>query len=408
MNQKSETKFNPVSKIVNGSVKTLNTGFIGFKKNKKSLESKEKNAFFGSGVSLNAFDFIDDSAAISVNEFIENPLNNSEASPFIHSLDTLTADDIALPKQKSKMTSSDLMYNALRYILLIISVGVFIYSLVNIIHRLWSYKRTDDIYNSFSETFMNLNTDTEYAAFDGNYDYSGLLMLSPTLSKSAATPDYNASYDSSAENLITDNKVEVRKYDKRVESVKSSINTITNKYPDTYAYIKIENTKIDYPVMQAADNDFYLNRAATGDYLVSGAIFADFRCYRDLTKNFNTILYGHNMNNGSMFSSLPRFLDAKYFEENKYIELYTVDGIYTYEIFSIHKAKYDDNYIQTSFSSYEEFIAFAENLEAVSINRRSEDIEFTANDHILTLSTCTNVARNDRYALHARLIKVEN
>ena len=80
-----------------------------------------------------------------------------------------------------------------------------------------------------------------------------------------------------------------------------------------------------------------------------------------------------------------------------------MDGIYYYEPFSIYKAKYDYQYFRTGFTSSDDFISFADEMRDNS--QKEKDVEFTKNDRILNLSTCTNIINSERYALHARLVK---
>ena len=155
------------------------------------------------------------------------------------------------------------------------------------------------------------------------------------------------------------------------------------------------------------DNDYYLDHTYENNYHAAGSIFADFRCYDTLMQNFHVILYGHNMRNGMMFNNVMNYLDKKYFDENPYIEIYTFDGIYTFEVFAIYETRYDYDYIRTAFPDYDEFIAYCEKLRANSLYVR-EGVEFKVGDRMLTLSTCTNnVTETGRYALHARLVNIE-
>ena len=337
-------------------------------------------------------------------EFVDNKKNDADSDPFLYSLDELTPDDIAVVEPK-KRSLYDILYSVIRYILLTVCVCVFVFSAYKIGVSLWSYsisqRMTDEVAG-----FMDFNDTT---VFDGTYTYSGDIKLSPTLTKSTASPNYDTSLVStSASYDVTADKLTVSVYNPNLEFKKSQMTNYTAEYVETFAWIKVAGTKIDLPVMQCGDNDYYLKRTHTGAYSIAGAIFADFRNYKNLVKNFNTIMYGHNMNNATMFSDLTKFLKEDFFDENSVIELYTTDGIFTYEIFSIYQARYDDDYIRTAFATHEEFIEFAKTLEDRSMFRRGDKkIEFNKNDHILTLSTCTNGRQQDRYAVHAKLIKFE-
>lgn len=339
--------------------------------------------------------------------FIDNGAEDSDNNIFLHSLEMLTPDDIAEKKPKPKLNVYNLIFEILRYTLLLICAGVFFTSIYQIAASVWGYYKADMMYSSLNDILDELNKQDNYV-FNGEYAYSGDIKLSPTLTKSPETPAYYAVLNGVQDvSLAAVNDVEIAVYNKKLEFMKSKLSSLTNSYPDTYAWIKINNTKIDLPVMQSGDNQYYLDHAYNGDYLKAGAIFADYRCDRNILKNFNTILYGHNMQSrGLMFNNVEKYLDEEFFLNNPYIEMYTTDALYTFEVFSIHEARYDDNYIQTNFTSYEEFIQFAEALRDASMHKLN-GVSFANKDHILTLSTCTNGAWYGRYALHAKLIKVE-
>ena len=353
------------------------------------------------------YDFVDRSKDINSDEFIDNKKDDADSDPFLYSLDELTPDDIAAAVIKKKSVY-DMIFSLIRYCLLAVCAGVFVYCAYQIGISLWSYNISQRMADEFSG-FMDF---TDTSVFSGEYTFSGNIQLSPTLTKSVASPNYDtslviasANYASTSYDVSTE-KLTVSVYNPNLEFKKSQMTNYTTEYVDTFAWLKVLNTRIDYPVMQGTDNAFYLNHTQSGSYLVSGSIFADYRNNPNLIKNFNTIMYGHNMKNGTMFNDVTKYLKEDFFRDNPTIELYTTDGIYKYEVFSIYQARYDDDYIRTDFSTYEEFVEFAENLESRSLYSRG-DIEFTKHDHLLTLSTCTNGYWQDRYALHARLVTYE-
>ncbi len=197
-------------------------------------------------------------------------------------------------------------------------------------------------------------------------------------------------------------QTEQKQYNEELEMVRAKLSSLAQKNPDLYGWISVEGTNINYPIVQGDDNSYYLNHAYTGDYLPIGAIFVDYRNNTSITKNYNTVIYGHNITSGTMFHDIEKFYNDDYFNE-KYIVIYTMDGIYYYKPFSIYKARYDYQYFRTAFTSADDFISFANEMRDNS--QKEKDIEFTKNDRILTLSTCTNVINSERYALHARLVK---
>ena len=99
-------------------------------------------------------------------------------------------------------------------------------------------------------------------------------------------------------------------------------------YPDTVAWLRCEDTVIDYPVMQAADNDYYLRRLPDGTWNMSGSLFLDYRCSADFSGAVSMV-YGHNMNDGSMFACLENYNDQSWYDAHPTLELSTPGGDFT-------------------------------------------------------------------------------
>lgn len=184
--------------------------------------------------------------------------------------------------------------------------------------------------------------------------------------------------------------------------------TEATKYPDIYAWIYIPNTKINYPVVRSIEDDsYYLNHSAEKKYTSAGAIYSEMKNSKDFSDP-NTILYGHNMLNGSMFQNLHKFRrDEKFFNENKYIYIYTPGHILTYEICAAYR--YDNRHILNSFN-FNDPEVFEEYLETVrnpkSLICRTRPVELNKDSKILTLSTC--IGNPDyRYLVQGVLVKDE-
>ena len=105
--------------------------------------------------------------------------------------------------------------------------------------------------------------------------------------------------------------------------------------PDVIAWIDIPGLSISYPVVQGTDNAYYLHHLFTGEYNSSGSIFADWHNQPDFADP-NTIVYGHNMKNGSMFGTLSHYQDQALWEENPYFYLYVPGKVMEYQIFSCY------------------------------------------------------------------------
>ena len=180
------------------------------------------------------------------------------------------------------------------------------------------------------------------------------------------------------------------------------------KHPDIYAWISIPNTNVNYPIVQhPTDDSFYLDHNSEKKYTQAGAIYSEMKNSKDFSDP-NTVLYGHNMLNGSMFRDLHKFRkDEKFWNDNKYIYVYTPGHILTYEICAAYR--YDNRHILNSFD-FSDAAGFEEYLQTVrdpkSLIRRTRQIELNKNSKILTLSTCiSNPAY--RYLVQGVLIKDE-
>ena len=181
-------------------------------------------------------------------------------------------------------------------------------------------------------------------------------------------------------------------------------NNLLQKNSDTVGWIKVDGTKVNYPVVQSSDNSYYLNHACNGSSNIGGWIFAD---YRDDFKEFgkNTIIYGHNMNNKTMFGSIPNMLYNGYLNNssNYYIKISTPTTNTIWKVFSIYTVEPETYYIKTGFYS-ENFGDWLNTIKGRSIY--DFGISVGEDDKVLTLSTCDN-SGTKRVAVHAKMINIE-
>lgn len=167
---------------------------------------------------------------------------------------------------------------------------------------------------------------------------------------------------------------------------------LKNRNEDIYAWIQIPGTVVDYPMLQhPTDDAYYLNHTAYKEYGLPGCIYTEPSYNTTDFTDRNTLIYGHNMNDGSMFGDLSYYMDSAYMQEHQEILIYTPEHIYTYRVFAA--ITYDDRHIMYSFdfSSESGLQAFLDSISSVR-NMQSyidESIEVTAQDRIITLSTCT-------------------
>jgi len=181
--------------------------------------------------------------------------------------------------------------------------------------------------------------------------------------------------------------------------------TLRETNNDTVAYIKVNNTNIDYVVVKGNDNSYYLKHNFEKKWNVSGWIFADYHNKFDESDK-NIIIFGHNTRDGSMFGTLKNTLNENWYknEENQKIVLVTENGTYYYQVFSTYSIKPEDYYINTEFKNNAEFDNFIKKLKSRSLY--DYGIEVSGEDKILTLSSCIGDGTK-RVVLHAKLIEME-
>lgn len=172
-----------------------------------------------------------------------------------------------------------------------------------------------------------------------------------------------------------------------------SISELISMNSECFGWISISGTNINYPVMHTPSNpQKYLNRNFYGEYSYSGTPFLDARCSADST---NLIIYGHHMNNGTMFADLCNYTDYSYFSEHPTVVLETKDGVFAYSVFSVMKVKSDDVWYKfTTVGTEKSYNSRIEYAKEKSIY----DTEITPvyGQLILTLSTCCGYNQDDR------------
>lgn len=160
---------------------------------------------------------------------------------------------------------------------------------------------------------------------------------------------------------------------------------------DIYAWIYVPDTGVDYPVLQhASDNDYYLNHNIDGSTGYPGCIYSEDYNTRDFT-DIHTVLYGHNLKDNTMFSTLHNFEDEDFFDQDHFIFIYTQDDVFVYQIFAAYEypgIHLLDNFDYTNEYVYEDYLkAIFETQDRVANVR--EDVPVAVQDKIITLSTCT-------------------
>lgn len=219
-----------------------------------------------------------------------------------------------------------------------------------------------------------------------------------------------ANQGDSADNPVTDSEIN-QKYGadywnyKHQSFLNVDFNNLLARNHETVAWLYVNNTNINYPVVQAKDNEYYLNRSFDGSYNIAGWIFADYRA--DMV-NFgrNSVIYGHGRTDQVMFGSLESTLDPSWYtnESNQYIRLSTPSKNTVWQIFSMYTIKAESYYLTHNFESDESFRAYLNTILGRSIYDFGVDIGIY--DKVLTLSTCLDYNGN-RIVVHAKLVREE-
>ena len=177
--------------------------------------------------------------------------------------------------------------------------------------------------------------------------------------------------------------------------------------PDIYAWITVPGTNIDYPVLQKSDTEdlydnYYLDHTVDLEEGLPGAIYSQPVNQKDFMDSV-TVLYGHNMKNGEMFTGLHEFENRDFFDKNRQIFIYTPNGVLTYEIFAA--VDFSDALIpyEYSFSDSAQLQNYIKDVKNCAGNFQ-EGVSVSADDKILTLSTCYSGQDDRRLLIEAVLI----
>lgn len=175
--------------------------------------------------------------------------------------------------------------------------------------------------------------------------------------------------------------------------------------PEIYAWIRIPGTEVDYPIVQRPEDDaYYLDHTIEGEAGLPGSIYTESLNKQDFTDK-NTVIYGHNMKDNTMFGSLKDYKDSAYMDEHSEVYIYTPEHIFTYKIFAA--VTYDSRHIMVAFdfNQDEQYQAYLDSLSQVRnmASYINTDIPVTTVDRIITMSTC-NGNNDQRFLVEAVLI----
>ena len=237
------------------------------------------------------------------------------------------------------------MKKAIRYILLTICVCVFCYSAYNLIQIYLNYKKIDDDYGEIAQTYTE-------------------------------EPEEKESY------------------------LQINWDELLQRNSDVKAWIQIPNTNVNYPVLQGETNDTYIHSDIDHKELSAGSIFVASENENPFN-DFNTVIYGHNMKNGSMFNNIKSYTDQSFADEHPYVYIYLPDGtVSQYKVVVGHIIPETSVLYNTHIVDTASFVQ-----EMVKTSSINVDFDQSQVQSVITLSTCTSAGSESgkRNVVHAIL-----
>lgn len=194
-----------------------------------------------------------------------------------------------------------------------------------------------------------------------------------------------------------------------VEEKKDEINfqELININSDFVGWIKIDDTNINYPIVQGTNNTYYLKHSFYKEYSNAGSIYMDATANSSFESR-NTFIYGHYTSDGSMFGQLGKYMKQDFYDKHKEIYIYTSEQNYKLEVFSVHVDKASSKSYQMNFTTDESYKEYIELMKSYSVIKSDIEIDYTE-DRIVTLYSCSHErghAKDDRYFVHAKLIEI--
>ena len=200
-------------------------------------------------------------------------------------------------------------------------------------------------------------------------------------------------------NIVDDTDETDTEQDRNSKFLEIDFNGLKEKYPDIIGWIEFRELEFSYPILQGKDNHYYLNHLPDGQTGKCGSIFLDYHNDTNFG-DLNSIIYGHNMKDGSMFSSLRGFKDLS---EKANFYIYTPDTVLEYQIISAYQGRASDQAYTYYFSEEKHLTSFLDTiLKSSELGWRNTG--YTGN-RVVTLSTCDNQSSYGRYIVHGKLVR---
>ena len=279
-----------------------------------------------------------------------------------------------------------------RRVILLVLMAIFLFSSGNLIYHLIEYRQGEETYRE-AENLVQLPDFSDFPTPAPVPMATSIPTVPPSLGESGIPQPSESVEPTPTPTPYTD------PYADALSAM--DFTALREANPEVIGWILIPGTTVSYPLLQGEDNEYYLNHTWKGRWSSVGAIFMECRNSPDLT-DFHTIVYGHNMRNGSMFGALQSYRDQSFLTEHPSVYLTVDSGTYRYDIFSIYQAEVDSNTYQLGFpreGARETFLADCAGRSVIETGVTPQTY-----DRILTLSTCTNIGgKNIRWVVQAAL-----
>ena len=250
-------------------------------------------------------------------------------------------------------------------ILLILCVGVFIYAGYKFISKEIEYKASEKFYDELSNKYTSKDKDKK---------------------------DKDKEKD-------TDEVV----LDDEISPITTDWETLKKDYPDIVGWIYLPDTVINYPIAKYDDNSYYLNRQLNGTYNSSGTIFMECMNQSNFSDN-NTIVYGHHMNDGSMFAKLIDYNYQEFYDSHPVMYLNTPKYNYRVELFAAYVTQSTSETYNITLGTDEQWQAYLDSV--ISQSKFKSDVSVKPGDNIITLSTCTYEYDDARFVVQGKLVPI--
>ena len=335
----------------------IKEGMVLMKKNNNEVENKKMNKKANKKQELQLSD--KNKAALK-----KRNISDYEEDEGLQVVSTDNIDNIE--KKVTKKKKNYVFGKKLRIVITVLAVIVFCGAGYQLISILKEYKQGEDLYDNLTNSFTSVNVARDNEEDQGE-DYSD-------------------------GNIMPYNKVDV------------DFDGLKKANSDVVGWIQFEHVDISYPIVKGSDNSYYLTHTVTKTENKAGAIFMDHNNASDFS-DMNTIIYGHNMKNGSMFGLMGQYKNAEFYLGRECFWIYTPDADYRYMIFSCYEPKADDANVYTFWSEpCEDYGKYLENAKNAS-KYHTEVSALSQDDKIVTLSTCTSRGSDYRFVVQGRLIE---